>query len=115
MQSLARGFLDRQRVLLRRKEYAAEQLLFQAASAIQARWRGVMARTRIRQVTHLTQNNNSSHTKQFRVWALRFCFSLSPSLSLSLPLSLSFSRSQSWFLTFIKPFWFSDFINAFWF
>ena len=50
MQSLARGFLDRQRVLLRRKEWAAEQLLFHAAAGIQARWRGVMARGRMRAI-----------------------------------------------------------------
>lgn len=50
MQSLARGFLERCRAVDRRRDQAALALVYKAAQKIQARWRGVMGRSKMRRV-----------------------------------------------------------------
>ena len=50
IQALGRGYIERKAVLLRRREWAEERLVHKAATCIQARWRGVMARGRISRI-----------------------------------------------------------------
>jgi len=50
IQSLARGFLERCRAVDRRRQQGALALVFKAAQKIQARWRGVMGRAKMRRV-----------------------------------------------------------------
>ena len=50
MQSLARGYLERRRGVERRRRQAALKVVFSSAQRIQARWRGVLGRNKMREV-----------------------------------------------------------------